>query len=85
MDILLGKVGRYLLWKAGSLKEGSICQWIFPYTTVFFFFAASLAISSMYGAERHAFGHAMMDTGGLLSLHHPGHAEVAEISSDLEG
>jgi hypothetical protein len=24
----------------------------------------------------------MMDTGGLLSLHHPGHAEVAEIGRD---
>jgi len=24
----------------------------------------------------------MMDTGGLLSLHHPGHAKVAEIGRD---
>ena len=39
----------------------------------------------LYGTERHAFGHTMMDTGRLLPIHHPGHAEVAEISSDLEG
>jgi len=81
--ILLRKVGPFLLQK-GVSGRGSYLLVRLSLHHLLFLFCRQFG-HVLYGTERHTFGHTMMYTGGLLSLHHPGHAEVAEISSDLEG